>query len=179
MHIEHFYKQEVRKMIKEISAEAFTGNVFDRIGKQWMLISAGDQDKVNAMTASWGGMGVLWNKNVVYIFVRPQRFTKTLLDTHEHFAISFYPEEMRKMLGYMGKATGANEDKIAHENLHVIQDLAPYFEEAQCTMICRKLYAQELDPEGFFDGNIDRLNYPDKDYHILYVGEVEKVLVKE
>lgn len=166
-------------MMKEIRAEAFTGNVFEHIGKRWMLISAGDQDKVNAMTASWGGMGVLWNKNVVYIFVRPQRFTKTLLDTQDHFAITFYPEDMRKMLAYMGKASGANEDKIAHENLHVIHDLAPYFEEAESTLICRKLYAQELDPEGIFDAQIDRRNYPDKDYHILYVGEIEKVLVKE
>lgn len=166
-------------MMKEISAEQFTGNVFDRIGKQWMLISAGDAENVNAMTASWGGMGVLWNKNVVYIFVRPQRYTKSLLDSHDHFAISFYPENMKKMLGYMGKASGANEDKIAHEQLHVIHDLAPYFEEAQCSLICRKLYTQELDPTGFIDSEIDRQNYPEKDYHIVYVGEIEKVLVKE
>lgn len=166
-------------MIKELSATEFTGNVFERIGKQWMLISAGDEVSVNAMTASWGGMGVLWNKNVVYIFVRPQRYTKTLIDTHDHFAISFYPEEMRKMLAYMGKASGAKEDKIAHEGLHVIQDLAPYFEEAESTLICRKLFSQTIDPEGFYDGNLDRMNYPEKDYHILYVGEIEKVLVKE
>lgn len=166
-------------MMKEMNIEDFNENVFTKIGKQWMLISAGNEDEVNAMTASWGGMGVLWNKNVVYIFIRPQRYTKHLIDENTHFAISFFPEEDRKMLAYMGKASGKDEDKIAHSNLHVIQGHAPYFEEAKQVMICRKLYAQELDPECFIDGSIDRTSYPEKDYHILYVGEIEKVLTKE
>lgn len=166
-------------MFKEISCEEVQGNVFTKIGKEWMLISAGSEGNVNAMTASWGGMGVLWNKNVVYIFVRPQRHTKTLIDAYDHFAISFYAEDKRAMLAYMGKASGKEEDKIAHEQLHVIQDHAPYFEEAKEVLICRKLFAQELDPESFIDKQIDHTCYPQKDYHILYVGEIEKVLVKE
>lgn len=166
-------------MFKEISLEEWNENVFTKIGKDWMLISAGDQEEVNAMTASWGGMGVLWNKQVVYIFVRPQRHTKALLDKLDHFAISFYEEDQRKMLAYMGKASGKDENKIEHENLHVISDHAPYFEEAKEVMICRKLFAQELDPECFIDTTLDQKNYPNKDYHILYVGEIEKVLIKQ
>ena len=45
------------------------GNACRMIGKDWMLVCAGD----NAMTASWGGMGVLWNKPVAFVFIRPQR----------------------------------------------------------------------------------------------------------
>ncbi len=166
-------------MFKEINLKEWNGNVFEKIGTDWMLISAAKEGKVNAMTASWGGMGVLWNKQVVFIFVRPQRFTNTLITESEHFAVSFYDESKRPMLAYMGKASGYDEDKIKHENLHVIQDHAPYFGEAKEVMICRKLYAQELDPECMLDAQIDLKQYPDKDYHILYVGEVEKVLVSQ
>lgn len=166
-------------MWKELSYEEWQGNVFTKIGKDWMLISAQKEGRVNAMTASWGSMGILWNKPVVMIFVRPQRFTKTLIDASDHFALSFYEEKDRKMLAYMGKASGKDEDKINHCGLHVIQDHAPYFAEAKEVIICRKLYSQELDPEGFYDAAIDHANYPNKDYHILYVGEIEKLLVKE
>lgn len=166
-------------MLKEINASACSANVFEQIGKQWMLISAGTEEKANAMTASWGGMGVLWNKNVVYIFVRPQRFTKTLLDEQDYFSLTFFDESYRTMLAYMGKATGKEEDKIAQSNLHVVFDKAPYFEEAAQTLICRKLYTQYLDPACFLDEKIDQANYPLKDYHMMYVGEIEKILVKE
>ena len=57
-----------------------TMNPFDKIGKQWMLITSGDEDKANTMTASWGGVGVLWGSDVVYIFVRQSRYTKEFID---------------------------------------------------------------------------------------------------
>lgn len=165
-------------MFKEITIQEYERNIFHKIGKEWMLISAEADGKCNAMTASWGAMGILWNKPVVCIFVRPQRFTNTLLAKAQHFSISFYPESMREMLAYMGKASGANEDKIAKAGLHLIADHAPYFEEANEVLICRKLFAQELDPECILDALIDKQNYPQKDYHILYIGEIEKILVK-
>ncbi len=166
-------------MWKEINIEDWKGNVFHKIGKQWMLISAEHEERVNAMTASWGGMGILWNKPVAFIFVRPQRFTKPLIDANDHFALTFYGEDQRDMLAYMGKASGRDEDKIAHANLTVIKDHAPYFDQANEALICRKLFAQELDPEGFQDAMVDQKNYPSKDYHFLYVGEIEKVLLHD
>lgn len=165
-------------MFKEIDASKWNGNVFHKIGKEWMLVSAGDETKANAMTASWGGMGVLWNKQVVFIFIRPQRYTKQLLDAHDHFALSFYDETHRKMLQYMGKASGKDEDKIQTSDLHIIMDHAPYFEEAKEVIIARKLFAQEIDPECILDAQIDKNCYPEKDYHILYVGEIEKILIQ-
>lgn len=166
-------------MFQELNIENFNENVFHKIGKQWMLISAETDNECNAMTASWGGMGVLWGTNVAYIFVRPQRFSKHIIDESNHFALTFFNEEHRSMLAYMGKVSGKDEDKIATSNLHVIHDHAPYFEEAETVMICRKLYAQELDPECFVDGSLDRKWYPEKDYHTMYVAEIEKILYKK
>lgn len=165
-------------MFKEITIQEYQNNIFQKIGKDWMLVSAEAGNACNAMTASWGGMGILWNKPVAFIFIRPQRFTNSLLAQASHFALSFYPENMRDMLSYMGKASGKEEDKITKSGLHIIKDHAPYFAEANEVLICRKLFAQELDPECILDASVDKQNYPLKDYHILYIGEIEKILVK-
>lgn len=165
-------------MFKEITIQEYQRNIFQKIGKDWMLVSAEAGNICNAMTASWGGMGILWNKPVAFIFIRPQRYTNGLLTQASHFALSFYPENMRDMLAYMGKASGQNEDKISKAGLHIVKDHAPYFAEANEVLICRKLFAQELDPECILDAAVDKQNYPLKDYHILYIGEIEKILVK-
>ena len=111
--------------MREISAEKIDKNVFEAIGKQWMLVGAENDGKVNAMTASWGGLGIMWNKNVAFVFIRPQRFTKKLIDKSEYLSLSFFDENYKSMLAYMGKASGANEDKIQKAGLSVIKDKAP------------------------------------------------------
>lgn len=164
--------------MKEIKAEQWNHNVFESIGKQWMLITAGDE-KVNTMTASWGGLGVLWGKNVAYVFIRPQRYTKEFVDMSDTFSLSFLSEDYRKQLQYLGKVSGRDEDKIGISGLTVIRDGdTPYFQEADSVLICKKLYAQELMPECFITDTEDKAWYPNLDYHTMYVAEIQKVLIK-
>ena len=92
---------------------------FEKIGSQWMLISAEKDGKVNTMTASWGGVGVLWGKNVVTVYIRPQRYTKEFVDANDTFTLSFFDGNYMKELGYLGKVSGRDEDKIAKSGLHV------------------------------------------------------------
>ena len=148
-------------------------NAFEKIGKQWMLITAKDGDRVNAMTASWGGVGVLWGKNVAYIFVRESRYTKEYIDKNDTLSLGFFSEDKKLMLGYMGKVSGRNEDKIAKAGLTVklVNDI-PVFEEAEETLLCRKLFAGPISPEYFVDKEIDAKWYADKDYHTMYVVEI-------
>ena len=82
--------------MKEISYKDLNENTFDMIGKDWLLLTAEKDGKVNTMTASWGGVGILWNKKVAYIFVRPQRYTKEFIDSNEKLSISVLPNEYRK-----------------------------------------------------------------------------------
>jgi flavin reductase (DIM6/NTAB) family NADH-FMN oxidoreductase RutF len=165
---------------KTITPEAFTGNPFTMIGTDWMLLCAQKADgKTNAMTAAWGGMGVMWSMNVAYVVIRPQRFTKEFVDTAHTFSLSFF-EEQKKMLGYMGKVSGRDEDKIKQSGLTVLHEgNTPYFEEAQVAMICKKLYVQPFKPECFVAPDIDAKMYPDHDYHTMYIAQIEKILVKE
>lgn len=167
-------------MYKEIQASQLNENVFSMIGKQWTLITAEDNGHANTMTASWGGLGVIWNKNVVTVYVRPQRYTKSIMDKTNTFSLTFFDEEYRNMLQYMGKASGKDEDKIKHENLHLIHELdTPYFEEARVVILCKKLYSQDMRPECFDVKDMDHTFYPQKDYHTLYIGEITKILIKE
>ncbi|MEG1608754.1 MAG: flavin reductase [Clostridia bacterium] len=164
--------------MKEIDILQLPKSIFELIGKDWMLIGAKDSGgRVNAMTASWGGMGVLWGKNVAFVFVRPQRFTRQLIDDASTMSISFFGEEYRKMLNYMGKASGKNEDKIEKSNLDVeIVDGAPVFAQSNMTMVCKKMYCQQLDPKCFVDKKVESKWYILKDFHYMYVVEIEKIL---
>lgn len=128
-------------------------------------------------------MGKLWyyvEKNVVSIVVRPQRFTKEFIDSSSTFSLTFFDKSYKNDLSYLGTVSGRNEDKLSKTNLTVTYiDNTPAFEESKLTIICKKLYAQELDPQCFIDKNIDKQFYPEKDYHTLYIAEVEKILIRE
>ncbi len=163
-----------------VSPYEYSENIFETLGKKWFLISAQKDDKINAMTASWGGIGILWNKPVVYIFVRPQRYTNTLIDATTTFSLSFFPEEYRDILRYMGRVSGKEEDKIKESGLQLIQDTeAPMYKESDVTIICEKLYHQQLNPNGFINQKINDQHYPSHDHHIMYVGEIKQIYQKK
>jgi len=165
---------------KEIRAEELHFNPFTRIGKEWLLITAGNEDKFNTMTASWGGVGVLWAKNVATTYMRPTRYTKEFVDANEIFTISFLDPEYKGALEICGSVSGRNEDKVKKAGL------TPYFvngtvsfEEANIILVCKKMYRDRIDPEQFYDTANDGKWYPEKDYHTMYISEILQVLVKE
>lgn len=153
-------------------------SVFALIGDRWMLVAATDKSgRTNAMTASWGGMGVLWGKKVAFVFIRPQRYTKRFVDEAAKFTLSFFDDSYKNMLGYMGKVSGKDEDKIAKSGLTVTdRNGAPVFKEASLTLVCKKMYRDTLKEENFIDkSNIEKW-YPQKDYHDVYVAEIVEEL---
>ncbi len=155
------------------------GNPFEMIGKEWMLIAAGDRTGCNAMTAAWGALGEIWNKPVSFLFVRPQRYTYQLLERCGGYSLCFFGEENRPMMQYMGTASGRSEDKIAGAGLTLaFEDGAPYFEQARLVLICRKLYRQDLEEGCFVDRQTLDQSYPLRDFHRMYVGEVTRVLLR-
>ncbi len=165
---------------KEVKAEELELNPFEKIGREWLLITAGDGEKSNTMTASWGAMGVMWGKNAVTVYIRPQRYTKEFVDREELFTISVLPESLRKALNYCGTVSGKGINKIKEAGL------TPYpvegtvgIQEADLIMVCRKMYHDVIKPECFDVKENDEKWYPERDYHMMYIAEVVKVLVKE
>ena len=164
----------------EIKPEEFEQSPFKLIGKDWMLITAKKDEKVNTMTASWGGFGVLWAKNVAYIVIRPHRYTKEFVDNFDTFSLTFFDDSFKKQLNYLGAISGRDEDKIGKSNLTLLQTGdTPYFEEANIAIFCKKLYAQQYKPECFIAQDLNEKWYPDIDHHTLYIAEATKILVKE
>ncbi|MDY0342127.1 MAG: flavin reductase family protein [Lentimicrobium sp.] len=153
-------------------------NAIDLIGKQWMLITAGTVEKYNTMTASWGGMGELWNKPVVFIFIRPQRFTYEFVEEHDYFTCCFFDKTYRKTLNYCGENSGREVDKAAETGLQPISSAnGVIFKQARMYIECRKIYADDIKPEKFLINFIQK-HYPLQDYHRMYIGEITEVGVK-
>ena len=171
--------------VKEIRPTDIKDNVFRLIGQDWILVSASHNGKTNGMTASWGGLGILWGRPVAYIFIRPTRYTKEFVDASDHMTLSVFDVKYKPMLQYFGTVSGRDEDKIAKNALTLAKDGAyTYFAEARLTLLAKKLYAQQLEEQFFTAAAADpadgpRSDYPKQDYHTMYVAEIEKVLVKE
>lgn len=166
-------------MWNKIDPKTLDKNVFSMIGNQWMLITAGTAARCNTMTASWGGLGVLWNKNVAMTFIRPQRYTFEFVEKNDWFTLSFLEERYRKQLSLCGSKSGRDTDKVKECGFAVKtgEGGAPYFDEAELVLVCRKLYWQDMDPAHFLDLSIDK-NYLNHDYHRMYVGEIVEALKK-
>lgn len=163
-----------------IKPEELASNPFTLIGTDWMLVTAAREGRINTMTASWGGLGVMWGKNVVYVVLRPQRYTKEFVDHAEGFSLSFFNRDYKKTLGYLGKVSGRDEDKIAQSGLTPADEAGiPYFGEADTVILCKKLFAQPYLEESFIQRDIIDKWYPERDYHTLYIAEVTDVLVRQ
>lgn len=161
----------------EITPEMMDKNVFHAIGKEWMLVTAGNEKKANTMTASWGGLGVMFGKDAAYIVIRPQRYTREFLDNEDTFSLSFLDESHRSALNYLGSVSGRDEDKISKSGLTVAYtDHTPYIADANTVLICRKMLRQQFDKASLTDAGFDKTFYPNKDYHILYIAEITRVL---
>ena len=169
----------VSMAFREISVEELKDNPFTLINKDWMLITAGNQDKHNTMTASWGGVGELWGKYVSTIYIRPQRYTLEFGEREDFYSLCFFGPEYRQALSLCGSKSGRDVDKDAATGLTPRFDqAAPYYEQARLVFICRKLYKQGMTEEAFLDKSLLDKWY-DNDLHRMFIGEIVKVLVKE
>ena len=166
--------------MREISFSQLQMNPYDKIGSEWMLCTAGGAERYNTMTCSWGHLGSLWNLPTAVCYVRPQRYTREFIDREDRYTLCFFPPEYKKALGYLGTKSGREEDKVAAVGLTPVHGPDyTYFAEASLVLVCRTLYQAPLKEEYFRDTGVMDKNYPHKDFHDLYIGHIEKVLVSE
>lgn len=161
------------------TADMMECNPFEKIGKEWMLVTAGSGQKANTMTASWGGLGVMWGKDVAYVVIRQSRYTKEFIDEEKAFSLSFLGEKHRNMLKYLGTVSGRTEDKIKEAGVEINYEKGvPFVDQAELVLICRVLSATELRAEDFIERELDQQWYSDKDYHTLYIAEITDFLAR-
>lgn len=171
--------------MKEIAFSELKFNPFELIAKDWMLVTAGCQERgYNTMTASWGHLGSIWGHGggqaTAVVYVRPQRYTKEFVDRETRFTLTFFDKSWHNALGYLGSRSGRDSDKVAHVGLTpVFEDGTTYFAEAKLVLFCRKLYQAPLKEEYFLDKSVVEDCYPKKDFHDMYIALIEKVLIAE
>ncbi len=164
--------------MKEINIRDIKKSAVELISDNWALVTAGNEEKFNTMTVSWGGIGEIWGKDAVFIFIRPQRYTFEFIEKEELFTLTFYGDEYKNALKLCGSKSGRDIDKVAETGLTpLFTDGSVTFEQAEYTLVCRKMASQFIDPKGFEDENIEK-NYAAKDYHKVYIGEIIKVYAK-
>ena len=162
--------------MKAINPNEIKDNFIELIGKEWMLVSAGDKEKFNMMTASWGGVGVLWNRPVVFAFIRSERYTREFIDAKNEFTITFLGPEHRKAHSICGSISGREIDKVAATGLTPLFTEAgnPVFEEARLTLECKVVYKSEIEEAKFLDPTVFPRWYDEKNgnAHIVYIAEI-------
>lgn len=153
------------------------------IDQEWALLTVGTKEKFNTMTISWGGLGTIWNKPVVTVYVKPIRYTYEFMESNEYFTISFYHENFKEDLGILGSKSGRNFDKIALTKLTPeFLENATSFKEAKLTIVCKKIYFQDMDinnidAKSISQSEIDRF-YKTEPMHRMYIGEVVDIIDK-
>ena len=151
-------------------------DIFNKLNSEWALLTAGDKDKFNTMTISWGQMGTLWNKPVVTAYVRESRYTHEFMDNSEYFTVSFYPAKFKDVLGVLGSKSGRDMDKMNESGLTAkLLENGVTFEEAEITLVCKKLFMQRVDMDLMSD-EIRSQFYGDNDAHDMYIGEVIDII---
>lgn len=165
-------------MFNKVDINELKFNPFDEISNHWVLISAKKADVVNTMTASWGQLGHLWGKNIVSVYIRPQRYTKEFIDAGDYFTVTLF-DGYKKELGILGSKSGRDGDKIQEVgfNIEMVEE-QPAFKEGKMVFVCKKIYSDYIKPENFIDDSLDERWYPNKDYHEMYIGEIVGVYVK-
>jgi len=156
-------------------------NFFSLIGDQWMLITAGNIESFNTMTASWGGLGVLWNKNVATVYIRPQRYTLEFVNNQDYFTLCFFDEKYKHILNYCGAHSGRDVDKIANTGLEPIETEKGniIFRQARLVFECRKLYTDQFNENYMLDESLSAKIYPQKDFHHIFIAEITDCLIDQ
>ena len=167
-------------MNKTVDAFDYAGYICKAM-KKGILLTTKSGDKVNTMTIGWGKIGIEWNRPVFIAYVRETRYTKSMLENSGEFTVNIpYGQLDSNILGYCGKKSGRDTDKIADLGLTLVESdvvSVPGIKELPLTLECRVIYKQAQDLTMLPDEILQRF-YPVmdaegfRDYHIAYYGEI-------
>jgi flavin reductase (DIM6/NTAB) family NADH-FMN oxidoreductase RutF len=166
-------------MFRDLCLNDFKENVIKLISDEYMLITAGDKEKFNMMTASWGFMGEMWGEDSVAVVVRPSRYTMDFIDKSDYFTLTFFGDN-KEVHKICGSKSGRNTDKVKETGLTpVFDDNCVWFDEARIVLKIKKKYVQPMSKEFLTDKSVDEKWYKDGDWHNLIIGTIERIYVRE
>ena len=164
---------------KTVDPRSIKDNLIKCLAEEWALITAGGSDNYNMMTASWGFFGEMWGSDSIAMVVRPQRYTMDFIENNDYFTVSFYGDK-KDVHKICGSKSGREVNKTKETGLTpVANEKYVYFKEARMVLIVKKQFVQQISEDAFIDKTIIDKWYPEKDYHNMIIGKIEKVLIAE
>ena len=160
--------------MKQVTFDTYADKIMPII-KRGAFLTTKVGDKVNTMTIGWGQIGVIWNKNIFTVLVRPSRFTYDLIEQAKEFTVSIPLEDKKfgRALGLCGVESGRVQDKISKCGL-TLQDgqviATPVIAGCGLHYECKVVYKQEMTNPVL--EQINSTYYPEGDYHTMYFGEI-------
>lgn len=166
--------------LQPVDIKAMTPEIFRVFGTQNALLTAGDREVCNTMTIGWCQLGDIWHMPTCTVFVRPERYTYSLMESHDYFTVSVFDTSYRSMMTDCGRRSGRDVDKIKAHNLTICygEGDAPYFAEADWVLVCKKLYIADMQLEHMLDERARRC-YESGGLHRAYVGEVREAYQRQ
>ena len=165
--------------LHSVEVKTLTPEIFRMFQVNTALLTAGDEKHLNTMTIGWGQLGTLWNLPVCTVYVRPERYTYEFMEAQDTFSVSVLPDSARDIARLCGTRSGREVDKVSACNLTVCRGAGntPFFEEAELVLVCRKRFAQPMDPANI-PQDVKEKWYPQQDYHTMYIGQIVEVLAR-
>lgn len=161
--------------------KTLTPEIFNLFGTQTPLLTVGDREKCNTMTIGWCQLGRLWNRPTCTVYVRPERYTYQFMEKQDYFTVSVLPKDAGEITRICGTKSGRELDKIQACGLTLAYGAgdAPFVEEAELVLVCKKLYVQDMKPACVADDETILPFYGEKgNWHRAYIGEVVEAYQK-
>lgn len=162
--------------LHSVEPRALSPELLRAFGTKNALLTAGDREKCNTMTIGWCQTGRLWNLPVCTVYVRPERYTYRFMEERDYFTVSVLPESEKQTMALCGTQSGRDVDKIQACGLTLRYGAgdAPFFEEAEAVLVCRKLYVQDMDGDCVVAGGEKILPFYGEagGWHRIYTGEI-------
>lgn len=172
------------QLFEQISPEEIRDNVFTLVGKDFTVVTAGTEDHYNSMTASGGGLGVHLRKPATWLNLRADRYTLEMILQELTYTQSYFPDEYRKQIAFLGSKSGRDSEKMKEVELTSVRTPSGNmsFKEARLILECQLTQLTTANPDDFYTQEArDFINeaYRDADhYRKLVFGEITRVWVK-
>jgi flavin reductase (DIM6/NTAB) family NADH-FMN oxidoreductase RutF len=172
------------QLFEPISPEEICDNVFTLVGRVFPVITAGKQDHYNSMTASGGGLGMLFKKPTTWCILQANRYTLELIQKERTYTMSYFPPDYNAQILFLGSKSGRDSEKMKEVELTSVQipsgDMS--FREARLIIECKLTELTTPNPNDFCTQEAkDYINEAYKeitDYRKYVFGEITHVWVK-
>ncbi|MGA9071422.1 MAG: flavin reductase [Terracidiphilus sp.] len=173
------------QLFKQISPEEISDDVFTLVGKVFPVITAGKKDYFNSMTASGGGMGILFRKPTTWCILQTGRYTLELMQKEQTYTLSYFPDEYKKQVMFLGSKSGRDSEKMEEVELTSVQTPSGNmtFKEARLIIDCNLTQITAPDLNDFYSQEareyVNEVYNDPKEFRKFVFGEITHVWVKK